>query len=161
VNEAGGRAINIQVMEIENPTLALLSTRFHFKKIPIFAALFLEVMQDLIRLVQAADLKADVPAFKSGDTVKVSVRIKEGNKERIQQYQGVVLQRRGVGSTETMTVRKVSQGVSVERVFPIHSPFVESIEVLRRGKVRRARLFYLRSLFGKSARIKELVAPKG
>lgn len=95
------------------------------------------------------------PAFKAGDTVSVSYKIKEGNKERIQQFQGVVIQRRGIGTTETFTVRKMSSGVGVERIFPIASPFIEEIIVNKRGKVRRARIFYLRGLTGKAARIQE------
>ncbi len=95
------------------------------------------------------------PEFKAGDTISVSYKIKEGNKERIQTFQGVVLQRRGSGVTETFTVRKISSGVGVERVFPINSPFIDSIVVNKRGVVRRARIFYLRGLTGKKARIKE------
>jgi large subunit ribosomal protein L19 len=97
----------------------------------------------------------DLPTFKAGDTVTVSYKIVEGNKERIQVYQGVVLQRKGTGTTETFTVRKISGGVGVERIFPISSPFIDSIEVNKRGVVRRARIFYLRGRSGKSARIKE------
>ena len=100
--------------------------------------------------------RASLPDFKAGDTVNVHVKIKEGNKERIQQYQGVVLQRRNNGHNgETFTVRKISNGVAVERIFPILSPTIDKIEVVRRGKVRRARLFYLRTAKGKNARIKE------
>lgn len=95
------------------------------------------------------------PDFKSGDTISVSYKIKEGNKERIQQFQGVVIQRRGSGHTETFTVRKMSGAVGVERIFPISSPFIEEIGIIKRGKVRRARIFYLRELTGKAARIKE------
>ena len=113
-------------------------------------------MEDLIKLVQAETLRDDVPAFKAGDTVNVHVRIKEGDKERIQKYKGVCIQRRGHGSTETFTVRKISSGIGVERIFPVHSPSIETVEVLRRGKVRRARLFYLRDKIGKQGRIKEL-----
>ncbi|MCG8305994.1 MAG: 50S ribosomal protein L19 [Cytophagales bacterium] len=102
------------------------------------------------------DAVAKLPDFRAGDTVIVAVRIKEGNKERIQNFQGTVLQRRNVGSNgETFTVRKVSNGIGIERIFPISSPNIESIKVVRRGKVRRARLFYLRGRQGKSARIKE------
>lgn len=111
---------------------------------------------DLIKLVEAEfATEKEIPSFVAGDTVTVHYRIKEGNKERIQQFQGVVIQRRSNGMTETFTVRKVSNGVGVERIFPINSPFVEKIEVNKRGKVRRARLFYLRKLTGKAARIKE------
>lgn len=115
-------------------------------------------MEELVKLLQARDLKETVPYFKAGDTLNVHVRIVEGDKERIQQYKGVCLQRRGQGSTETFTVRKISGGVGVERIFPIHSPNVEKIEVLRSGKVRRARIFYLRDKIGKKARIKDLLS---
>ncbi|AIO19653.1 50S ribosomal protein L19 [Candidatus Izimaplasma bacterium HR1] len=99
--------------------------------------------------------KTDVPDFRSGDTVKVSVKIKEGNRERIQLFEGLVMKRQGGGISETFTVRKVSYGVGIERTFPIHSPLVEKVEVLRKGKVRRARLFYIRGLSAKQSRIKE------
>lgn len=97
----------------------------------------------------------DLPEFGAGDTVTVSYKIKEGNKERIQQFQGVVIQRRGSGVTETFTVRKISSGVGVERIFPIASPFIDTIVVNKKGRVRRSRIFYLRGLTGKAARIKE------
>ncbi len=97
----------------------------------------------------------NLPDFGSGDTITVSYKIKEGNKERIQQFQGVVLQRKGSGATETFTIRKMSGNVGVERIFPINSPFIESIKVNKSGKVRRARIFYFRERTGKSARIKE------
>jgi len=97
----------------------------------------------------------ELPEFGAGDTVTVSYKIKEGNKERIQLFQGVVIQRRGSGTTETFTVRKISSGIGVERIFPSASPFIEEIKVNKRGKVRRARIFYLRGRMGKSARIKE------
>ena len=97
----------------------------------------------------------EFPKFGAGDTVIVAYKIKEGNKERIQQYQGVVLQRRGSGATETFTVRKMSGNVGVERIFPISSPFIDTITVTKRGAVRRARIFYFRGLTGKAARIKE------
>jgi large subunit ribosomal protein L19 len=112
-------------------------------------------MNELIKLVQAETLRTDLPAFAAGDTINVHVKIKEGNKERIQQFQGVVLQRRGSASTEMVTVRKVSNGVGVERIFPIHSPSIDKIELVKQGKVRRARIFYLRNLAGKAARIQE------
>jgi large subunit ribosomal protein L19 len=99
--------------------------------------------------------KQQLPAFKAGDTITVHYKIKEGDKERIQQYQGVVLQRSGEGATETFTVRKVSGTVGVERIIPVHSPFIDKIEVNKHGAVRRARIFYLRQLKGKKARIKE------
>jgi large subunit ribosomal protein L19 len=114
-------------------------------------------MQDLIKLVQAAYRKDDIPGFRAGDTVNVHVRIVEGNKERIQQFRGVCIQRRGQGATETFTVRKISNGVGVERIFPIHSPSIDKIEVLKLGRVRRARLFYLRGKIGKDSRIRERV----
>lgn len=95
------------------------------------------------------------PLFAAGDTITVHYKIKEGNKERIQQFQGVVLQRRGSGTTETFTVRKMSQAIGVERIFPVASPFIDKIEVNKKGVVRRARVFYLRELKGKAARIKE------
>jgi large subunit ribosomal protein L19 len=112
-------------------------------------------MEELVKLVQASFRRDDLPTFKSGDTLDVYVRIKEGDKERTQLYTGVCLQRRGKGATETFTVRKISGGVGVERIFPVHSPSIEKIEVKRRAKVRRARLFYLRGKVGKHARLKE------
>lgn len=115
-------------------------------------------MEELISLIEAQDKKEDLPSFKSGDTLGVYVKIKEGDKERIQLFKGVCLQRKGSGSTETFTVRKISGGIGVERILPVHSPSIDRIEVLRRGKVRRARLFYLREKIGKRARIKELKA---
>ncbi len=99
--------------------------------------------------------KHELPAFKAGDTITVHYKIKEGNKERIQSFQGVVLQRAGKGHTGTFTVRKISGNIGVERIFPIASPFIEKIDVNKRGVVRRARIFYLRELQGKKARIKE------
>lgn len=99
--------------------------------------------------------KNGLPEFGAGDTIVVSYKIKEGNKERIQQFQGVVLQRKGSGATETFTIRKMSGNVGVERIFPVNSPFIESIKVNKKGKVRRARIFYFRERTGKSARIKE------
>lgn len=113
---------------------------------------------ELLNIVAAeySDKRKDVPAFKAGDTVNVHVKITEGNKERIQQYQGVVIQRRNVNSNgETFTVRKISSGVAVERIFPILSPSIEKIELVRKGVVRRARIFYIRDKKGKAARIKE------
>jgi large subunit ribosomal protein L19 len=105
-------------------------------------------------------LRKDVPDFKSGDMVNVQVRVIEGDKERLQAFQGVVTQRQGSGMDETFTVRKVSMGVGVERIFPLQSPNIASVEVLRRGRVRRARLTYLRSLKGKAARIREESTPR-
>lgn len=118
-------------------------------------------MSDLIKLVEAefAAKRADIPAFKAGDTINVHVKISEGNKERIQQFQGTVIQRKNPNTNgETFTVRKVSNGVGIERIFPLLSPSIEKIEVLRRGSVRRARLFYLRGRQGKAARIKEKIS---
>lgn len=99
----------------------------------------------------------ELPDFRAGDTITVHYKIREGEKERIQQYQGVVIQRRGQGATKTFTVRKMSSGLGVERIFPDNSPFIEKIEVNKRGVVRRARIFYIRELKGKKARIKEKV----
>lgn len=111
---------------------------------------------DIIREIQNELIEMkEFPQFGAGDTVTVSYKIKEGNKERIQQYQGVVLQRRGSGATETFTVRKMSGNIGVERIFPISSPFVDEIVVNKKGRVRRARIFYFRGLTGKAARIKE------
>jgi len=100
-------------------------------------------------------LRNDVPAFRSGDTLRVNVRVKEGDKERIQAFEGVCIARRGSGVSESFTVRKISNGVGVERIFPVHSPMISDIAVLRRGRVRRAKLYYLRNLTGKATRIKE------
>ena len=100
-------------------------------------------------------LRAAVPEFKPGDTVRVQVRVSEGEKERLQAFQGVVISRKGGGTREMFTVRKISGGVGVERIFPLHAPVVDSIEVVRRGRVRRAKLYYLRNLRGKAARIEE------
>ncbi|HUW92114.1 MAG TPA: 50S ribosomal protein L19 [Bacteroidales bacterium] len=102
-------------------------------------------------------VKNEYPKFKAGDTVTVHYKIKEGNKERIQQYRGVVIQRSGTGNTETFTVRKMSGNIGVERIFPTASPFIDKVEVNKYGKVRRARIFYLRKLTGKKARIKEKI----
>ena len=112
---------------------------------------------NLVNEITARQLKKDVPAFSSGDTVKVSVRIIENKKERIQVFQGVVMQRRGSGVSETFPVRKISSGIGVERTFPVNSPAIASIEVVKRGKVRRSRINYLRKLSGKAARIKEVL----
>jgi large subunit ribosomal protein L19 len=105
--------------------------------------------------LDAESLRDDIPAFRPGDTVKVHVRVIEGNRSRIQVFQGVVIRRQGGGIRETFTVRKVSFGVGVERTFPLHTPVVEKIEVVTRGDVRRAKLYYLRELLGKAAKIKE------
>ncbi len=106
-------------------------------------------------LVESQYLRTDAPEFRPGDTVRVHVRVVEGNKERIQVFQGVIIARRGGGTRETFTVRKISAGVGVERIFPLHSPIIDKIEVVRRGKVRRAKLYYLRNLRGRAARIEE------
>ncbi|HFB83795.1 50S ribosomal protein L19 [Thermosulfuriphilus ammonigenes] len=109
-----------------------------------------------VREIESRYLRSDLPDFRPGDTVKVHLRITEGEeKERIQIFQGVVIRKRGTGTGATFTVRKVSYGVGVERTFPLHSPRIEKIEVVQRGKVRRSRLYYLRQLSGKKARIKE------
>ncbi|MFH1861729.1 MAG: 50S ribosomal protein L19 [bacterium] len=108
-----------------------------------------------IHLMTSPQLREDIPDFKAGDTVKVHVRVIEGEKERIQVFQGTVLKRNGSGTNEMFTVRKISAGVGVERIFPLHSPRIASIEVVRLGKVRRAKLYYLSKLQGKAARIKE------
>ena len=111
---------------------------------------------DLMKVVEDEfTVKNNLPAFSSGDTVTVHYKIKEGNKERIQQFRGVVLQRRGTRSTETFTVRKMSGNTGVERIFPVNSPFIEKIDINKKGSVRRARIFYFRKLTGKKARIKE------
>jgi len=110
---------------------------------------------DMLRQLESEQLKDKTPDFSPGDTVKVHVLVKEGDKERAQIFQGVIIRRRGSGTNETFTVRKVSGGVGVERIFPLHSPHISQIEVIRRGKVRRSKLYYLRPLKGKSARIRE------
>lgn len=111
---------------------------------------------DVLRSVTQEYMKSDIPAFNVGDTVKVHVKIKEGNRERIQVFEGFVLKRQNGGIGETFTVRRIASGVGVEKTFPVHSPLVEKIEVVRRGKVRRARLHYMRERTGKSAKIKSL-----
>src|SRR5438876_11915692 len=100
-------------------------------------------------------MRSDIPPFRAGDTLRVNVRVKEGDKERIQAFEGVCIARRGSGVSESFTVRKISNGVGVERIFPVHSPMIANIEVLRRGRVRRAKLYYLRQLTGKATRIRE------
>lgn len=114
-------------------------------------------MNNIIKNIEAAQVKAEVPVFHVGDTVKVYGKIKEGNRERVQVFEGVVLKRQGGGARETFTVRKASNGVGVEKTWPLHSPNVEKIEVVRFGKVRRAKLNYLRDRVGKAAKVKELV----
>ncbi len=111
--------------------------------------------QQLMEAVTRSYLKNDVPAFRPGDNVRVHVRIKEGERERIQIFEGLVIARKGGGISETYTVRKMSSGIGVERTFPVHSPMVATIEVIRHGKVRRAKLHYIRKLSAKAARIKE------
>lgn len=108
-----------------------------------------------LRAVEREQLKTDVPAFDPGDTVRVMVRVREGDKERLQAFEGVCIARRGGGINETFTVRKVSAGVGVERIFPLHSPAIAEIAVVRKGRVRRAKLYFLRRLAGKAARIRE------
>ena len=110
---------------------------------------------DVLSSVTNEYMKSDIPAFNVGDTVRVHVKIKEGNRERIQVFEGFVLKRQGGGIGETFTVRRIASGVGVEKTFPLHSPLVEKIEVVRRGKVRRARLHYMRQRTGKSAKIKQ------
>lgn len=110
----------------------------------------------IIEKINAEALKNDVPAFKIGDGVKVFVKIKEGSKERVQAFAGTVIARDGVSSTETFTVRRISFGVGIEKVFPVHSPYIEKIEIERHSKVRRAKLYYLRERTGKAARLREI-----
>lgn len=112
---------------------------------------------NLVREITASQLRKDIPAFSSGDTLKVYVRIIENNKERLQVFEGVCLARRGSGVSETFIIRKMSGGIGVERNFPINSPTISKIEVVKRGKVRRHKIYYLRKLSGKSARIKEII----
>ena len=114
-------------------------------------------MNDIIREIEQEQLRENVPEFAIGDTVKVYGKIKEGNRERIQVFEGTVIKRQGGANRETFTVRKNSNGVGVEKTWPLHSPNVEKVEVVRRGKVRRAKLFYLRQRSGKSAKVKELI----
>jgi large subunit ribosomal protein L19 len=111
--------------------------------------------QTVLQQVEQPYLKSDLPEFRAGDTVRVHVLVREGGKERTQIFEGVVIARKHRGVADTITVRKVSYGIGVERTFPLHSPMVSKIEVVRRGKVRRAKLYYLRNLSGKAARIKE------
>ncbi len=113
-------------------------------------------MSNIIREITNEQIRTDLPAFRPGDTLRVHVKVVEGTRERIQIFEGVVIRLRGTGVSETFTVRKISYGVGVERTFPLHSPKIAEIEVKRRGKVRRAKLYYLRNLRGKAARIKEI-----
>ena len=114
-------------------------------------------MNEIIKNIEAAQMKAEVPQFNVGDTVRVHGKIKEGNRERFQIFEGVVLKKQGGSNRETFTVRKNSNGIGVEKTWPLHSPNVERVEVIRRGKVRRAKLNYLRQRVGKAAKVKELV----
>lgn len=114
-------------------------------------------MNEIIKKIEAEQLKAEVPQFRTGDTVRVFGKVKEGNRERIQVFEGTVLKIQGGGNRTTFTVRKTSNGVGVEKTWPLHSPNVEKVEVVRRGKIRRAKLFYLRDRVGKRAKVKELV----
>ena len=111
---------------------------------------------NIVQAITQEQLRKDLPSFRPGDTLKVHVKVIEGSRERVQLFEGVVIKRRGGGISETFTVRKISYGVGVERTFPLHSPKIDRIEVTRRGKVRRAKLYYLRELRGKAARIKEI-----
>ena len=114
-------------------------------------------MNDIIKNIEAAQLKEVAPEFHVGDTVKVYGKIKEGNRERVQVFEGTVLKRQGGGARETFTVRRIASGVGVERTWPVHSPRIDRIEVVRRGVVRRAKLFYLRDRVGKAAKVKEVL----
>jgi large subunit ribosomal protein L19 len=115
-----------------------------------------DIAMDLVRVIESEQLRGDIPVFNVGDTVKVHVKVIEGTRERIQVYEGVVMKRQGGGLSETFTVRRISYGIGVERTFPLHSPRLDKIEVVRRGKVRRAKLNYLRDRVGKRAKIKEI-----
>ena len=114
-------------------------------------------MLDVIKAIEAEQIRTDLPNFKVGDTVKVHVKIKEGTRERIQVFEGTVIKRQNGGLRETFTVRRISYGVGVERTFPVNAPIIDKIEVTRRGKVRRAKLFYLRDRIGKAAKVKEMI----
>ena len=114
-------------------------------------------MNTIIKNIEDAQLKAQAPEFRVGDTVRVSAKIKEGNRERIQVFEGTVLKKQGTGVRATFTVRKISNGVGVEKTWPVHSPIVEKVEVVRHGKVRRAKLYYLRDRVGKAAKVKERI----
>jgi len=114
-------------------------------------------MNEIIKKIEEEQLKKSVPEFEVGDTVRVHNKIKEGNRERIQIYEGTVIKRQGGSNRETFTVRKISSGCGVEKTWPLHSPFVEKVEIVRKGKVRRAKLFYLRDRVGKAAKVKERI----
>lgn len=113
------------------------------------------IMNNIIKMIEEEQIKKDIPAFSVGDTVQVHYKIKEGNRERIQVFEGIVIKRQGGSSRETFTVRRISYGVGVERTFPLHSPRIEKIVVTRKGKVRRAKLYYLRGRQGKAAKVRE------
>ena len=114
-------------------------------------------MNEILRAIEAVQMRNDLPEFHVGDTVKLHVKVKEGNRERIQMFEGTVIKRQNGGLRETFTVRRLAYGVGVERTFPVNSPIIEKMEVTRRGKVRRAKLFYLRDRVGKAAKVKELL----
>lgn len=114
-------------------------------------------MNELIRAIEAEQIRNDLPNFRVGDTVKVHVKVKEGNRERIQVFEGTVMKRQNGGLRETFTVRRVAYNVGVERTFPVNAPIIDKIEITRRGKVRRAKLFYLRNRVGKAAKVKEII----
>ena len=114
-------------------------------------------MLEIIRSIEAEQIRNDLPKFHVGDTVKVHIKIKEGTRERIQIFEGIVLKRQNGGIRETFTVRRISYGIGVEKTFPVNSPSIDNIDVVRRGKVRRAKLFYLRNRIGKAAKVKELI----
>ena len=114
-------------------------------------------MNEIIKKIEQEQLKAEVPAFNTGDTVRVHAKIKEGNRERIQIFEGTVIKKQGGSNRATFTVRKLSNGVGVEKTWPLHSPHVANVEVVRKGKVRRAKLYYLRDRVGKAAKVKEIV----
>jgi len=110
---------------------------------------------DVTEILEKEQMRTDIPDFRTGDMIRVHAKIREGDKERVQAFQGVVIRKRGKGSNATFTVRKVSYGIGVERIFPLHSPLIDKVEIVDRGKVRRARLYYLRSRRGKAARVKK------
>ena len=110
---------------------------------------------DIVKEIENEQLREGLPQFDSGDTVRVNVRVREGEKERLQAFEGICIAKKGGGASETFTVRKISAGIGVERIFPLHSPMIESVKVVRRGRVRRAKLYYLRGRRGKAARIRE------
>ncbi|MFL0268253.1 50S ribosomal protein L19 [Candidatus Clostridium radicumherbarum] len=114
-------------------------------------------MLDIIKAIEAEQIRTDLPNFNVGDTIKVHVKVKEGTRERIQVFEGVVLKKQNGGIRETFTVRRLSSGIGVERTFPINSPIIDKVEIVRKGKVRRAKLFYLRNRVGKAAKVKELI----